>query len=56
MHEVRVAVLDAQLNFKNELIWNEKQASLSGEQDSRGRGEKTPCLGAQDIPLVRGMG
>ena len=54
--EVRVAALTARFKFKNELIWNKKkQASLSGEQDSRGRVE-TPLFRAQDIPLVRGIG
>ena len=38
MHDVRVAALDTHLKFKNELIWREKQASLSGEQDSPGQG------------------
>ena len=55
-HDVRVAALDAHVNLeKNELIWKQKQASHSGEQDSRGRGEKPPVLGT-GLPLVRGMG
>ena len=33
-----------------------KQTSLSGEHDFPGQGCNTPCLGAQEIPLVRGMG
>ena len=43
--EVRVAALAAHLNLKNELIREEKQASLSGEQDSQVRGEKSPVPG-----------
>ena len=42
---VRVAALDAHFKFKKELIRKEKQASLSGKQDSRGRGGKSPVSG-----------
>ena len=52
--EVRVAALDAQLNFKMNQFENKKQASLSGEQDSRA-GVKPPAWGT-GLPLVRGMG
>ena len=57
MRDVRVAALDAHIKFKmNQFGRRKKQASLSGEHDSRGRGEKPPVLWAQDIPLDRGMG
>ena len=34
---------------KNELIREQKQASLSGEQDSQARGERPPCLGTGNL-------
>ena len=47
MHDVRVAALGCALkkHKNNELIREEKQASLSGEQDSLGRGERPPVWG-----------
>ena len=46
--EVRVAALAARFKFKQRInLENKKQASLSGEQDSLGRGEKPP-VGAQE--------
>ena len=42
---VRVAALDAHLNLKMINSRTKKQASLSGEQDSRGRGGKPPVPG-----------
>ena len=43
--------------FKKELIWNEKsKPRFRVNMISRGRGEIPPVLGAQEIPLVRGMG
>ena len=54
---MRVAALGAHLNLNRINLENEeKQASLSGEHDSLGRGERAPVFRAQDIPLVRGMG
>ena len=44
--EVRVAALELREIKKKKLIGQEqKQASLSGEQDSLGRGERPPVLG-----------
>ena len=56
-HELRVAALELRkiIIIKNELIGEQKQASLSGEQDSQVRGERPPVSGHR-IPLVRGMG
>ena len=44
MREVRVAALVLRVK-KEKKIRERKQASLSGEQDSRGRGERPPVLG-----------
>ena len=50
MRDVRVATLDAHLNFKKRInSENKKQPSLSGEQDSQVRGE-IPPVWAQDTP------
>ena len=38
MHEYELPRWTARLKFKNELIWDEKQASLSGGQDFPGQG------------------
>ncbi len=42
-------------NLKKKKNREQKQASLSGEQDSQVRGERPPCLGHR-IHLVRGKG
>ena len=52
---MRVAALECAVNLKTNEFENKRQASLSGEQDSLSRGE-IPPVGAQDIPLVRGVG
>ena len=43
VRELRVAALE--LRGEKKIIGEQKQASLSGEQDSRGRGERPPVLG-----------
>ena len=56
VRELRVAALELRKNLKkNELIGEQKQASLSGEQDSQVRGER-PHVWGTGLPLVRGMG
>ena len=55
MHDVRVAALklhDLEIEKKKNY---QKQASLSGEQDSQVSGERPPVWGT-GLPLVRGMG
>ena len=48
---MRVAALDAQLNLKRINSETKKQALLSGEQDSLGRGERPPVLGTGYLKL-----
>ena len=51
MHDVRVAALGCAFKKKKLIGREQKQALLSGEQDSQVRGERPPVWGTGDLQL-----